>query len=103
IVLLRDTPRFPGAPMSCLSAHLSHPAACDVPASEAFGDGYAAADERLARHFHAQQLDFSAYLCGETCPLIQGDVLVFKDSHHISTTFSRAMAPVLAKQAANWR
>ena len=100
VVLLRDTPQFRGDPLSCLSRHLRDPGACAADPDQVLSADVGAVDAEIAAEFGADRLDFTPYLCGERCPPVQGDVLVFKDSHHLSRTFSRAMAPVVAEALA---
>jgi hypothetical protein len=41
--------------------------------------------------------DFSSAYCqGDTCPIVVGHVLVYRDDHHITATFSKTLAPYLA-------
>lgn len=100
IVLLQDTPLFPGDPMSCLSKHTRAPQRCAVDREDGVHTEIAAVDEVLADDLGVARLDFTEYLCGSTCPPVQGNLLVFKDRHHISKTFSREMAPVVAEALA---
>jgi hypothetical protein len=42
-------------------------------------------------------LDLTDYLCDpHYCPAVVGNVLVYYDSHHITATYSRTLAPFLA-------
>lgn len=95
VVLLRDTPRFTGDPMSCLSLNLNDPDACSITRDAGLDTAFFAVDTELAKDPRVSTLDLTDYLCSDTCPLVQGNVLVFKDQQHISKTFSRAMAPAL--------
>nr|WP_272928698.1 acyltransferase family protein [Leucobacter luti] len=101
-VLIQDTPRFPGAPMSCLSQHLTSPAACSLPEGDAFDSAFIRVEDRLSEQFGAYQLDLTSYICADTCPVVQGNVLVFKDAHHLSKTFTSALAPAIATEVAGW-
>nr|WP_279549729.1 SGNH hydrolase domain-containing protein [Leucobacter weissii] len=101
VVLIRDTPAFPGDPMACLSGSTGDPDACSVSREDGFKPGFREVDDGLLADFDLVEFDFTDYVCNaDSCPPIQGDVLVFKDSHHISQTFSREMAPVLAEALA---
>ncbi|MGB3481376.1 MAG: acyltransferase family protein [Mycobacterium sp.] len=44
-------------------------------------------------------LDFSDAVCSaEVCRAVEGNVLVYKDEHHLSPTYVRSMAPELSRQ-----
>ncbi len=40
--------------------------------------------------------DYTDYFCDETrCPMVIGNVLVYRDAHHLTATYVRTMAPLL--------
>jgi hypothetical protein len=44
-------------------------------------------------------IDLADYVCpGEACPAIIGDVLVWRDAHHLTATYARTLAPRLAEE-----
>ncbi len=44
-------------------------------------------------------VDLSDYLCDEDyCKPVKGNVLVYRDKHHITATYARTMAPILKKE-----
>lgn len=96
IGIVADTPRFVGDPVSCLSGEPNDPEACAVDREVGLKDLLRAVDEELVEDYGLTLLDFTDYVCAETCPVVQGNVLVFKDQHHLSKTFSLAMAPTVA-------
>ncbi|QKJ20357.1 acyltransferase family protein [Microbacterium hominis] len=50
----------------------------------------------------AQIIDLGDLYCVEgTCPLVAGDVMIYRDLHHITATYSREIAPVLAERLAS--
>ena len=36
------------------------------------------------------------------CPVVIGDILVYRDSHHLSNTFVEWFAPILASELVDW-
>ncbi|MHA3724036.1 acyltransferase family protein [Leucobacter sp. HY1910] len=98
VALLADTPKFPGDPMSCLSGALNDPDSCSVSRDQGLSSLLRAVDEQLVEDYNLTLLDFTNYVCAETCPLIQDNMLVFKDSHHLSKSFSLAMTPVMLEK-----
>lgn len=44
-------------------------------------------------------IDLHRYFCfDERCPVVIGGVLVYRDKHHLTATFARSMAPILAQE-----
>ncbi|MFW8745782.1 SGNH hydrolase domain-containing protein, partial [Mesorhizobium japonicum] len=41
-------------------------------------------------------IDLIGYFCSDVCPPIIGNMLVYRDSHHMTATFSAALAGPLA-------
>ncbi|WP_022881776.1 acyltransferase family protein [Gryllotalpicola ginsengisoli] len=100
IVLLSDTPDFGTSPVDCLSAHLDDTAACAREASLAFKKPVSEAVREAADSTRAEFVDMTDYFCARTCPPIIGGRLVYRDSHHITATFSAALAPALKRRLA---
>ncbi len=91
-----DTPR-PGTKVfarDCVAQHPEDLESCGAPASRAFepNDFTLAAAKREPR---VGVLDFSDQFCvGGFCPAVIGNVLVYRDKHHVSDTYMRTLAPV---------
>ncbi|MFF5792641.1 acyltransferase family protein [Paeniglutamicibacter sp. NPDC012692] len=91
-----DTPR-PGTRVFARDCVVQHPddlESCGAPATSAFeaNDFTLAAAKREPR---VGVLDFSDQFCvGGFCPAVIGNVLVYRDKHHISDTYMRTLAPV---------
>jgi peptidoglycan/LPS O-acetylase OafA/YrhL len=49
----------------------------------------------------ARIIDPITWFCGDACPAVVGDTLVYRDSNHMTTTYSKALAPLLAAALAN--
>jgi hypothetical protein len=82
----------------CLSAHLGDPRACSRSRTEAVQlAGRRRLVARTARARGATVIDPLPWFCtATTCPVIVGNILVYKDQHHITTAYSRLLAPLLA-------
>lgn len=99
VVVIADTPDLGQTPSICLSAHLSSTVDCTVSADRALDAPSRAAEVRAVARTGATVVDLTPYLCSSSaCPPILGDVLVYRDAHHITATFSRALSGVLATQ-----
>jgi peptidoglycan/LPS O-acetylase OafA/YrhL len=97
---INDTPWQAGNVPDCLSAHLDDPQHC----TRSRSDAVQRTDRRriVADAAHAEGatvIDPLPWFCTATsCPVIVDDVLVYKDQHHITTTYSRLLAPLLSAQ-----
>ena len=91
-----DTPR-PGTrtyARDCVAEHPADLVSCGAPAAKAFeaNDSTRAA---AAREPRVDVLDFSDQFCAEGfCPAVIGNVLLYRDKHHVSDTYMRTLAPV---------
>ncbi|MDR4534969.1 acyltransferase family protein [Glutamicibacter sp. PS] len=100
VIPLVDTPRPEGKQFArdCLAGHLQHPQECATERKHALEP--ADATKRAAElEPRVQVQDFTDEFCTEnTCPAVVGNVLVYRDKHHISDTYMRTLAPEFAKR-----
>ena len=96
VAVLADVPHDPETPAVCLSDELENAGECATPISSAFDPRIVRAERAAAEATGADYLDLTPYLCNdETCPVIIGDLLVYRDGHHLTATFSTKLAPPL--------
>ena len=97
VAVLRDTP-WPGTDVAvCVSKHLSDPSSCDVSRDALDSPAYDVA--LAAGHAGAHGVDLSNVICDpDRCPSTQGRYLVYRDSNHLTATFSAALAPYLYRK-----
>ncbi|NUU16960.1 acyltransferase [Cellulomonas humilata] len=94
--IIGTTPNFDGSIPTCLSLHLADAAACaddrdHVIEPERLADEAAVAAEHGALYFPAVD-----YLCdAETCGAIEGNILLYRDEHHLTTVASLDLADEL--------
>ena len=95
IVLLRDTPRPPFDIPDCVSGALDDLPRCAFPRAAALAT--AAAVEADARRVRGVRLiDPVSRFCGpRRCPAVIGDVLVYRNSGHVTATYIKTMTPWL--------
>ncbi|GAA1878447.1 acyltransferase family protein [Lapillicoccus jejuensis] len=82
---------------ACLAAHLDDVSACTFERSRAlpFPDRHAAVASALARA-GIPVLELVPLLCGETrCPVVVGDLLVYRNESHVTVPWSLYLTPVL--------
>ncbi|HXD28563.1 MAG TPA: acyltransferase family protein [Arthrobacter sp.] len=99
---IRDTPR-PGRDQrarDCVAAHPQQLDRCGQDRSKAFeDDDWISAGQRLEPRVGL--LDFSDRFCtAEFCPAVVGNVLVYRDAHHISDTYMSTLVPAFGHRLA---
>jgi peptidoglycan/LPS O-acetylase OafA/YrhL len=97
LYLIDDTPYQRGDVPECLSAHPHDPGACAVGADAALPN---LARRRMIdaalRQRGVTTIDPTPWFCTATvCPVIVGNVLVYRDTSHITATYARLLAPLL--------
>jgi peptidoglycan/LPS O-acetylase OafA/YrhL len=99
VVFIADTPYFPTAPASCLTAHPQAAALCSSARSTALDPTWNRAVAGVMAAEHEGFLDMSDYLCDRTtCGAIIGNVLLYSDLAHVSQTASLMLAPAFGRQ-----
>ena len=99
VVVIADTPDLKQDPAVCLSAHLDAAAVCGRASSLALDGSTRDAERRATASTRTPLIDLTPYLCtADLCPAIIGSTLVYRDSHHLTATFSVTMAGVLAER-----
>ena len=95
IVLLRDTPRPPFDIPECVSGALDDLPRCAFPRAAALATAAAVeADARRVRGVRV--IDPVSRFCGpRRCPAVIGDVLVYRNSGHVTATYIKTMTPWL--------
>ncbi|WP_212992093.1 acyltransferase family protein [Actinoplanes auranticolor] len=99
VYYVNDTPWQARNVPDCLSAHLDDPAACARSRADAVQfRKRRALIAGVARAEGATVIDPLPWFCtATTCPVIVGNLLVYKDQHHITTAYSRLLVPLLAE------
>lgn len=97
VVMVEDTPWALGDVPDCLSAHVSDPSACAFPRSQRahLDAGLVAAEKAgVAGIPGVRFVDPTSLVCpGSTCQVVTPTgVIVYRDGHHLTRTFSRTLA-----------
>ena len=96
VVVIGDTPRSNADPPVCLSANLDDASACSVPYQTAVDSAYTRREADIAAAAGAGWVDPTAWICRtDRCPVVFGRFLIFRDQHHLTATYSRALAKQL--------
>jgi peptidoglycan/LPS O-acetylase OafA/YrhL len=96
VVALGQQPTLAVDPGTCLSENLGDVSACDTPRANAVSTSVSAEIERLAKNSGAYYVDVADFLCDENCPLIDRNLVMYRDPGHFSQTYAKYLAPVFA-------
>ncbi|MDA8297514.1 MAG: acyltransferase family protein [Actinomycetota bacterium] len=96
-VFISDTPTLSDLVPDCVSGHLSDAAACTTPRAAAIKDLRAKREElAIAKRYGATTIDPMNWFCTATrCPVIVGNILLYRDDAHMTPQWSEFIAPVL--------
>ena len=95
IIVIRNTPMMRYEPGDCLSAT---PAKCFTKRSDAELNNVLALAAEGQKNVRV--VDMTDALCGpELCPAVVGNMIVWRDTGHLTATYSLALAPYLAAKA----
>jgi peptidoglycan/LPS O-acetylase OafA/YrhL len=98
-VIIEDNP-FPRTNvLDCLAEHPQALRSCDLKASSVVDRSRQQAIHRMAEAGGVLDIDTTPWFCTATvCPLVVGDTLVYRDTNHITATYSKLLGGVLGKE-----
>ncbi len=97
VFVIRDTPKPSDGLVTCVTESYDEPEGCAKPADKAFDDRdvVPAALEQAPK---ARSVEFTDRFCdAESCPAVIGNVLVYRDGHHVTRTYMRTLVGELRK------
>ncbi|MDQ2701116.1 MAG: acyltransferase [Actinomycetota bacterium] len=96
VVVIRDQARAPFIPHECVADNLKELKKCFFSPSRREEWSF---DRDAAKLAGVKLIDPMPVLCrNDTCPSVIGDVIVYRDTYHLTATFARTLAPWLEKQ-----
>jgi hypothetical protein len=98
-VLIADVP-YPKVDVpACLSKNLRDIRPCAVPSYQRASGGSPARERLAARLSGGTFLDFGDVICTQrgSCPVVNRNRIIFRDTHHLTATFSRWLAPAMER------
>jgi peptidoglycan/LPS O-acetylase OafA/YrhL len=101
VVAMRDNPFFPFDIPTCLARSIRHSwypgGSCEISKSEGLNPAIFEAEKAGARGFpNVHFIDLTDRFCeGKVCPAIQGDLVIYRDSNHMTKSFAETLRPVL--------
>jgi peptidoglycan/LPS O-acetylase OafA/YrhL len=98
VVLMGDDPYPQQNTPDCLSQHLTFTPDCDIPKRYPFYNPEGIPQEQaVAASGGAGYVDTDPWFCiSNTCTVIMGNMLVYRDDNHITATFANWLTPVIA-------
>ncbi len=101
VLVLSPTPWPRRDVPECLAEHLDDAAACSFSRAAAVSAAGARAERAVVESAGGSYVDVSDWLCApQVCPVVVGDVLVYRDDNHITTTWTRTVSPLMAQRVA---
>lgn len=94
--VVADVPDNGETPAICLSAHIEDVQPCLLSREEQLNAPVAGYEKSTAAKARVAYLDFNSYLCNDhSCPPLIDNLLVYRDAHHLTATFSTSMSDVV--------
>ncbi|MEH3088065.1 MAG: acyltransferase family protein [Microbacterium arborescens] len=95
IIAVRDNPRFDFDMFGCV-VDADAPVTCATPRS---GSLSASNPALVLQRESITHVDLTDWICPDgVCEAVVGNVAVFRDDNHLSSTYARSLAPALARQ-----
>jgi hypothetical protein len=96
LLVLGDNPGSKTEPAGCLSGNLHRVEACTTTPANAVASTRLAAEQAVTAAAGATYVDTSQWLCTPSgCPVIVGDILVYRDATHLTTIAAAWLRPLL--------
>jgi peptidoglycan/LPS O-acetylase OafA/YrhL len=101
VLVIGDVAKFDDDPVDCLAEHLDDALSCGRNVDDVVPLVTNAEVKATVESLGATYADYTTLVCPDGfCAAILGRTLVFRDTDHLSTTFSRSLAPQLGATVA---
>ena len=95
VFALRDNAWFNFDPAACVEEYHPNYDKCSVKQNDVLPEE-SAWDNLVEKPGNVHYYDLTNYYCTDgTCDVVIGNVLVYRDSHHITATYAKTLAPIL--------
>jgi hypothetical protein len=99
VVAIKETPEMGRNIPDCLSAPDGSSARCATPTSSAVLHGTPLEQAVAHTPTGAFMVDLNRHICGpEVCSPVVGNVVVYRDEHHLTKTYAATLLPYLREQ-----
>jgi hypothetical protein len=96
VIVLADTPSSAVDPPACLSQHRSSVLACATSVDTAINSTWVETERAAADAAGAGFIDPDPWVCPTSpCPATLGNLLIYRDPSHLTSTYAAALAPTL--------
>ncbi len=110
VVIIQDPPLPTSVKVpDCLSTYLNDYRRCSYTRKVGFGSGMGLREKAAASATGAGLIDLTDQVCPGTgnCPVVINNVIVWRDEHHLTATFSATLGPAMDEQLVqilqNWQ
>jgi hypothetical protein len=94
VMVLADTPRPDVDVPACLRRNSQRISGCVTPQHRATSTPWVQEERRVSRANGASYVGLNRLICPyDPCPVVNGNILMWRDDSHITATFSRALSP----------
>jgi peptidoglycan/LPS O-acetylase OafA/YrhL len=101
VVIIQDPPLPTNIIVpECLSTYLSDYRRCSYTQRVGFGSAMGSREQKAAEATGAALIDLTSAICPGTgnCPVVINNMIVWRDQHHLTATFSTSLGPVIDEQ-----
>ncbi|HTR94610.1 MAG TPA: acyltransferase family protein [Trebonia sp.] len=99
VVAIKESPIVGRNIPECVSQNPADPSVCDVPTAKAIRRNLPTVFAARASRGKVPLIDMNPLICGPVdCPPVVGNVLVYQDSHHLTSTYALTTAPYLERR-----
>ena len=96
VAVVADTPFFPSAVPECLARHPKRAGVCAQPVAAVLREpAWRAVVADQVRGRGMSLIDPRPWLCSDVCPPVIGNVVVYRDTNHLTPVFAATMARLL--------
>lgn len=97
VVAIRETPMMGFSAPECVARYGASSRKCDKPAATAIRHDPPTVQAARRMAGKVGVIDMNKFVCGpKLCPSVIGNVLVYFDGHHMTSSYSQTLAPYLA-------
>ncbi len=96
VMVLGPTPKPPGDLPACLTQHLNSVPACTAPLAREVNLAGAQGERAAVQSAGGVYVDVAPWICTDArCAVVIGNLLVFRDDNHVTTSYAAWLTPVL--------
>jgi peptidoglycan/LPS O-acetylase OafA/YrhL len=99
VIAIEESPQMPFYVPDCVAKHLHDLPSCSVSRSTAVKPDLPTVYATRATAGTVPLIDMNSLICAPTeCPAVTGNVLVYQDTHHLTSDYALTMAPYLEQR-----